>query len=265
MTARMRLSSSVVSVLLGGAVLLGVTGCGAVEPDESEITFAKVSGDVVAGQGEDVPMNLVVAAPSHDPVWSGLSELSVVNDAGQGGDLVFGPGTVELHPGTEHDGVRVGSFTVQVPSRMDAFEVSSVKVAVEGGSRSRTYAIGQWKLTRTDAEGSLTAVGDYPASLPGCGEISIDLEDQAGSLVDDIVDVATQAPGVVVTDFDVRTASAGVSRVTFTLECDSRELVTFTPRITVERDGRQREHALQTILVGYQHITQQDVQRILEG
>lgn len=144
-----RISSVLGWVALAAMVPLFVSGCGG--PAESEVAFDRLSGEVHLAESDEYVLQLLVVAPENDPVWSGIWELVVANDAPDGGDLVFGGNAAQLTPGAEQDGLRAGTIDVPIPEDEDTFELSTVRIAVNEGDELTEHDVGTWVLSR-DAE-----------------------------------------------------------------------------------------------------------------
>ncbi|MBP2437543.1 hypothetical protein [Microbacterium amylolyticum] len=157
-------------------------------PDDTQLVFAPLSGDVVTGAGEDITANVIVIAPTGDTLG----------------------------------GIRVGTIMVQMPQDVDQVELTSVNVAIDNGAIPRTYDVGRWSFTRLDSPSELTVTGAYPANMPTCSPLTIDLE------------------------------------------CERDDLVTLSPRITLDHDGITREEALSPTLFGYIDISEEFVEHVLD-
>lgn len=255
---------------LGALGLLFTAACGEdgttdKEQEFSDVAFATHSGDVADLAGT-ASINLALTAPADDPVWDGIHEFHVVNDAPNGGDLVLAGDSVELDPGDEVGDDRVGAVLVDIPDDVQDLELSTVRVMVDEGGTLEDHDVGDWSFHRNEAESALSPTHDYPASAAGCGEQKLNLSADHGPGVD-IVDVAIDAPGVDINDVQTvrnSTGNGGVDfDVSFTLDCDhdAYDVFAVSPRITVGDGGNVHEEALAPILLGYMDLTEEDVQR----
>ncbi|MGO3885332.1 MAG: hypothetical protein ACTJHU_03450 [Mycetocola sp.] len=223
-----------------------------------------MSGSVTVGPEDEASINLVVAAATNAPIWSGISELIVVNDT-DGGDLVYGAGTVPFEPGTTMNGTRVGSITVTVPSDISAFSLRTVRITIEGETTARSYPVGEWTLSRDSRDQqAVTPRGDYPASLSECGPISVDVAG-AGNATVQVDEVTIDTPGVSVDSVSSTPHPSGGASVTFSPVCDTRaDLYTFTPRLSGNINGEAYAVNLPPILAGYLDLSDSDVERIMQ-
>lgn len=226
--------------------------------------FAQVSGDVVVATGDDASVNLVLVAPADDPVWSGIHELVVTNESPDDGDIILAGDSAELIPGTSRNGLQVGTIPVTIPNDASEFELKSVKVSVGDGGNSTSYDIGDWKTIRVDPDHpTVKIVGDYPASMPGSGQVAFNVQREDGSGAE-ITGIDTNAPGLSIGDFSAEFDSDGVGQVAFNLESDgSYDVFGFSPKLLVEDGGETHEISLDPILVGYLDMSEEDVQRIV--
>lgn len=244
------------------AVLVGATGCMPLESEESQVRFALLSGDVALSTDNEATLPLVVVAPADDPVWSGVHELHVTNDAG-GGDLVLAGGSARVELGSEVDGIQMGTISVDIPDDLDEFAVSSVRIAVEEGDELVSHDIGEWSFERVDSTVNASASDDNPGAVSQCGEIGFDVQSDVASNAD-VVSVETGAPGMTIDDLQVSPRAAGGSHVTFELDCDGDyDFYVFSPRVAFEVDGALTHRSLLPISVGYMDISAEDVSRIM--
>lgn len=255
----------------GAALLLCASGCGvaaAGEPETSQVRFAQVSGDVSVSGDSEASVNLIVAAPVGDPVWSHIHEVVVVNDAADGGDLVFGKDSFTVHPGTKQEGMQVGSIPVPIPAEVGEFELTTVDVVFSEGDDPVTYDVGEWHMARSDADPTgddetFTIVDGYPASVASCGEVTLTLQ-RAGGSEAVITDVQTDAPSLTIRDVVIDMDGSGAVTISYDLTCDTTyDVFAYTPSLLVTEDGRTSSVPLDQMLVGYLDMTEETVQRIL--
>lgn len=259
------------AVIGGAALLLGASGCGVAEAgttETSQVRFAQVSGDVGVSGDHEASVNLVMAAPVGDPVWSDIHELVVVNDAADGGDLVFGEESFTVHPGTKRDGVQVGSIPVTIPAEVEEFALTMVDVVFSEGDDPVTYEVGDWHMARSDAaltsdDEPFSIVDGYPASVAACGEVTLRLQ-RAGGSDTAITDVQTDAPGLTISDVVIDMDDSGAGSITYDLTCDTtHDVFAYSPRLLIAEDGHTSSVPLDQMLVGYLDMTEETVQRIL--
>ncbi|MBP2436848.1 hypothetical protein [Microbacterium amylolyticum] len=260
----MRRSIRALVAATGLAVLGGVAGC-AGGSGAADVAFAHVSGDVVVtpvGAGDTA--TLVLVAPPGNAVWEQIDELHVVNDAADGAAMVFVPGTDELEPGERHGGVRFGSISVDVPEDTSEMELSTVKLRVGDSADLVSYDVGDWRMTRSASDPGLRALDTYPG-VQSCSSVRFDVEDVNGEDFE-VLDVTTAAPGLGFVNVDVRPQAGGVTSIEFDLDCDDAyDLYTFSPRLSVDRNGDVQEEAFLPITVGTSELASDEViARILE-
>ncbi|MCA1307658.1 hypothetical protein LC082_12180 [Microbacterium esteraromaticum] len=233
----------------------------ATEAESSQLHFARISADVVVAGDGAASANLVVAAPSDDPIWSGISELVAKNDHTDGGDLVFGEGAVRLIPGGEQDGTRLGTIVVEMPLSVDNFSMSEIVITLAGDHGPENYNVGEWNFERIRADGIVEISGEYPASVSECNSVSFDVQ---GDLPFEIDGVSSRGAGVDILDVDIGVAKGTSRTVVLDLACDPQfDLYAFTPLIDVTSEGKKGIEPLQPILIGYAGITDEVVNRIL--
>lgn len=250
------------ALVMGAAALLGISGCGSDAPRSSRMRFARLSGNVGITSGDAATANLIIVAPTRDPVWSGIHELVVVNDAPEGGDLVLAGDSAEIMPGTDKGGLRAGTLAVSIPSDVNDFDLRTVRVVVDEGGEPVPYDVGHWRMHRPESRATFESSGEYPASLPGGGEVVLGLRNTSAPEAQ-VTGIDTGAAGLTASDVRADFAESGEGTVTFTLEVDdSYDLFAFSPTLTVDEGGQTREEPLDPVLVGYLDLTEESVQRI---
>lgn len=252
------------TLFLASTVALAANGCVAAGPTKPDVSFARISGDVHVGEADDTVINLVLVAPSNDPVWAGVHELVVVNDDPTGGDLVFGGGSVELQPGTDKSGLRVGSIPVSIPHEVDRFHLSKVKLTAQQGGEPVEHDVGDWRFAREALEDRVSPIGDYPASVPSCGHVNFDVKSDNQADMH-LSNAEISVPGLSVESFEFDELSSFESSVSFDLVCDeSFDLFMFTPKVLADSGEGKSEQYLDPILVGYLDLSDDVVRRIAD-
>ncbi|GAA1487609.1 hypothetical protein [Brachybacterium sacelli] len=168
----------------------------------------------------------------------------------------------EIIPGTDKGGLRAGTLAVSIPSDVNDFDLRTVRVVVDEGGEAVPHDVGDWRMHRPESRPTFESSGEYPASLPGGGEVVLGLRSASGTEAQ-VTGVDTGTAGLAARDVRADFAEGGEGTVTFTLEVDdSYDLFAFSPTLTVDEGGARREEYLDPVLVGYLDLTEEDVQRI---
>lgn len=240
-----------------------LAGCSTPEHPATQARVVPLSGTVVAQPEESATANIIVVAPSQDPIWDGIRELTAIND-GDGPDITYRGEEVVLVPGTDLDGVRAGTLVVTMPAELDEFDLRDIKLTLNKGDHpTSALHAGNWHFQRRDSTGALSVVEEYPVSVPECGQIEFTLQN-SGSYPYAIERVESNDPTVNVTHFESAPMTGGTQVVQLVLQCDDDYILhTFTPSITFKKDNKQFEEILEPILIGYMDLSSEDIRRVM--
>lgn len=230
-----------------------LASCSPVETPRSTASFARTSATIVQPTGATYPINLIFVAEPDDAIWTNLTGI-VLSD-----DLSVPPGDFTVARGDDANGVTLGNvtFTVAIPPTGLSFH--TVGLVFAGSSTIIQVPVGGWSLTGAPADDFVSEdAGADVVGMPRC-TTAADFP-----VPDAVASVQRFDPGSPDVRADEVSLDARSHTVTAELACGGDfDFRVMSPSIDYTDDsGKTRTARLAPVSIGFQDVTDADLQRI---
>lgn len=229
-----------------------LASCSPGETPRSTASFARTSATVVQPTDATYPINLIFAAEPDDAIWTDLTGI-VLSD-----ELSIPPGDFTVIRGDGANGVTLGNvtFTVDIPAAGLSFR--TVGLVFAGSSTIAQVPVGSWSLRGAppDDFASEDASADV-VGMPRCTTADFPVPGAVAS-------VQRFDPGSPDVHADEVSLDTRSHSVTVELACDGDfDFRIMSPSIDYTDDsGKARTTRLAPVSIGFQDVTDADLQRI---
>lgn len=229
-----------------------LTSCSPEEAPPSTASFARTSATIVQPTNATYPINLIFVAEPDDAIWTHLTGI-VLSD-----DFSLPPGGFTVVRGDGTNGVMLGNvtFTVDVPATVLSFR--TVGLVFAGSSTITQVPVGGWSLRGAPADDFASAdAGADVVGMPRCTTADFPVPEAVASV--QRFDPGSPDVHAEEVAFDTRSHS-----VTAELACEGDfDFRVMSPSIDYTDDsGRARTARLAPVAIGFQDVTDADLQRI---
>lgn len=229
-----------------------LASCSPGETPRSTASFAWTSATVVQPTDATYPINLIFVAEPDDAIWTDLTGI-VLSD-----ELSIPPGDFTVIRGDGANGVTLGNvtFTVDIPTAGLSFR--TVGLVFTGSSTITQVPVGSWSLRGAPP-------GDFASADAGADVIGMPRCTTAGFPVPDAVaSVQRFDPGSPDVHADEVALDPRSHSVTAELACEGDfDFRVMSPSIDYTDDsGNARTTRLAPVSIGFQDVTDADLQRI---
>ncbi|WP_315638239.1 MULTISPECIES: hypothetical protein [Microbacterium] len=229
-----------------------LASCSPGEMPRSTASFARTSATIVQPTNATYPINLIFVAEPDDAIWTDLTGI-VLSD-----DLSVPPGDFTVARGDDANGVTLGNvtFTVAIPPTGLSFH--TVGLVFGGSSTIVQVPVGGWLLTSAPADdfASEDARADV-VGMPRCTTADFPVPKAVAS-------VQRFDPGSTDVRADEVSLDTRSHTVTAELACGGDfDFRVMSPSIDYTDDsGKTRTARLAPVSIGFQDVTDADLQRI---
>lgn len=234
------------------SLLAILASCSPEETTPSTASFARTSATIVQPTDATYPINLIFVAEPDDAIWTNLTGV-VLSD-----ELSIPPGDFTVARGDGTNGVILGNvtFTVVIPAAELSFR--TVGLVFAGSSTITQVPVGSWSLRGAPAD-------DFASEDAGADVVGMSRCTTADFPVPDAVaSVQLFDPGSPDVHADEVSLDTRSHSVTAELACDGDfDFRVMSPSIDYTDDsGKARTTRLAPVSIGFQDVTDADLQRI---
>ncbi|MEW2006718.1 hypothetical protein [Microbacterium sp. NPDC079208] len=229
-----------------------LTSCSPEETPRSTASFARTSATIVQPTNATYPINLIFVAKPDDAIWTDLTGI-VLSD-----ELSIAPGGFTVIRGDGANGDTLGNvtFTVDVPAAGLSFR--TVGLVFAGSSTITQVPVGSWALRGAPPDDFASEdAGADVVGMPRCTAADFPVPDAVAS-------VQRFDPGSPDVHTDEVALDTRSRTVTAELACEGDfDFRVMSPSIDYTDDsGKARTTRLAPVSIGFQDVTDADLQRI---
>jgi hypothetical protein len=229
-----------------------VTACATAQPQIVAPSFALTSAQVVYPAGEAYPVNLIFAAATDDPIWTGLTGIDLPGEAS------VGPGDFDVIRGEGSDGFDLGNLAFDIVPPNDGLSFNSIGLIYADTKDPVRVDVGSWTLTAAAIDQFATRdAGAEVVAMSGCTNADFPVPSSTAS----VESFSTGTRDVQAGDVELHPDSMAV---TVALSCsDDVDFHIISPTLEyTDREGSVRSTRLTPVTIGFQDIDAADLQRI---
>ena len=229
-----------------------LASCSPEEASHSTASFARTSATIVQPTGASYPVNLIFVAEPDDAIWTDLTGI-VISD-----DLSIPPGAFTVIRGDGTNGVMLGNVTFAVAIPSTGLSFRTVGLVFAGSSTITQVPVGSWSLTSAPADDFASAdAGANVVGMPRCTTADFPVPEAEAS----VQRFHPGSPDVHAGEVSLDTRS---HTVTAELTCEGDfDFRVMSPSIDYTDDrGETRTKRLAPVSIGFQDVTDADLQRI---
>ncbi|WP_431792092.1 hypothetical protein [Microbacterium paraoxydans] len=226
--------------------------CSPEETTPSTASFARTSATIVQPTNAAYPINLIFVAEPDDAIWTDLTGI-VLSD-----ELSIPPGDFTVMRGDGTNGVTLGNVTFTVDISAAGLSFRTVGLVFAGSSTITRVPVGSWSLRGAPADDFASEdVGADVVGMPRCGTADFPVPEAVAS-------VQRFEPGSPDVHADEVTLDIRSHSVTAELACEGDfDFRVMSPSIDYTDDsGKTRTTRLAPVSIGFQDVTDEDLQRI---
>ncbi|WP_431864342.1 hypothetical protein [Microbacterium paraoxydans] len=229
-----------------------LASCSPEEASHSTASFARTSATIVQPSNATYPINLIFVAEPHDAIWTDLTGI-VLSD-----ELSIPPGDFTVIRGDGANGAALGNVTLAVDIPAAELSFRTVGLVFAGSSTITQVPVGSWSLRGAPADefASKDASAEV-VGTPRCTTADFPVPEAAAS----VQRFHPGSPDVHAGEVSLDTRS---HTVTAELTCEGDfDFRVMSPSIDYTDDrGETRTTRLAPVSIGFQDVTDADLQRI---
>ena len=234
------------------SLIATLASCSPGETPRSTASFARTSATIVQPTNATYPVNLIFVAEPDDTIWTDLTGI-VLSD-----ELSIPPGGFTVIRGDGTNGVTLGNvtFTVDIPAAGLSFR--TVGLVFAGTSTITQVPVGSWTLRGAPADDfASTDAGAEVVGIPRCTTADFPVPKKVAS----VQRFDPDSPDVHADEVSLDNRS---HTVTAELACGGDfDFRVMSPSIDYTDDsGKARTIRLAPVSIGFQDVTDADLQRI---